>query len=226
MFLARISRGRTVREFIIGVMAVPAAVSLVWFCIFGGTAIRFEQIGKSIWGEGAAESQLFDLLHALPLGNIVGLIAMVLLATFFITSADSASTVMGSMSQNGQSDANRWVTATWGVLTAAIGLVLLISGGDDALNNLQNVTIIAASPFLLVLIGLMAAIVKGLANDPNYLDIKSQRKFAMALARERRLHREAQRRIHRAQHNPLMPKVRGTKTVISQEPRRVNRQSK
>lgn len=220
MFLARISRGRTVREFIIGVMAVPAAVSLVWFCIFGGTAIKLEQIGRSIWGDGAAESQLFDLLHSFPLGNIVGIVAMVLLATFFITSADSASTVMGSMSQNGQSDANRWVTATWGVLTAAIGLVLLISGGDDALNNLQNVTIIAASPFLLVLIGLMVAIVKGLANDPNYLDIKSQRKFAMRLARERRLHRENQRRLHRAQRNPLMPKVRGTKTVINEEPRR------
>ena len=66
----------------------------------------------------------------------------------------------------------------------------------------------------------MAAIVKGLANDPNYLDIKSQRKFAMRLARERRLHRENQRRLHRAQRNPLMPKVRGTKTVINEEPRR------
>ena len=111
MFLARISRGRTIREFFIGVMLVPSAVSLVWFAIFGGTAIHLEQQGASIWGDGNAQSQLFDLLHTLPGGVVWGVIAVALLALFFITSADSASTVMGSMSQHGQTDANRFVTA-------------------------------------------------------------------------------------------------------------------
>ncbi|WP_053546092.1 glycine betaine transporter BetP [Corynebacterium deserti] len=194
MFLARISRGRSIREFIIGVLLVPAGVSTVWFSIFGGTAIVFEQDGQSIWGDGAAEEQLFGLLHALPGGQIVGIIAMILLGTFFITSADSASTVMGTMSQNGQLEANKWVTASWGVATAAIGLTLLISGGDDALSNLQNVTIVAATPFLFVIIGLMFALVKDLSNDIIYLEYREQQKFNARLARERRVHNEARKR--------------------------------
>ncbi|APT84360.1 BCCT family transporter [Corynebacterium aquilae] len=202
MFLARISRGRTIREFIVGVTLVPAAVTVVWFSIFGGTAIHLEQVGESIWGDGDSKAQLFDLLHTMPGGKVAGFVAMILLATFFITSADSASTVMGSMSQNGRLEANRWITAAWGVLTAAIGLTLLISGGDDALNNLQNVTIIAASPFLLVIIGLMFALVKGLSDDPLYLDHKAQQKFAMKLARERRIHAEhARREARKAAHH-------------------------
>ena len=125
----------------------------------------FEQADESIWGDGDAKTQLFSLLHSLPGGTIAGFFAMILLATFFITSADSASTVMGSMSMHGRLEANRWVTAAWGALTAAIGLTLLISGGNDALSNLQSVTIIAASPFLLVIIGLMFALVRGMSND-------------------------------------------------------------
>ena len=198
MFLARISRGRTIREFILGVMLVPAGVSTVWFSIFGGTAIYKEQNGESIWGEGVAEEQLFSLLQSLPGGQIVSIVAMILLGTFFITSADSASTVMGSLSQRGQLDANKWVAAAWGLATAAIGLTLLISGGDDALNNLQNVTIVAATPFLFVIIGLMFAIVKDLRNDIIYVDYREQQKFAARLARERRIHAETQRRTELA----------------------------
>ena len=197
MFLARISRGRTVREFIVGVTLVPAAVTVVWFAIFGGTAIHFEQADESIWGDGDAKTQLFSLLHSLPGGTIAGFFAMILLATFFITSADSASTVMGSMSMHGRLEANRWVTAAWGALTAAIGLTLLISGGNDALSNLQSVTIIAASPFLLVIIGLMFALVRGMSNDQLYLDHKEQQRWAMKLAQERRHLLEQQRRERR-----------------------------
>ena len=197
MFLARISRGRTVREFIVGVTLIPAAVTVVWFAIFGGTAIHFEQADESIWGDGDAKTQLFSLLHSLPGGTIAGFFAMILLATFFITSADSASTVMGSMSMHGRLRANRWVTAAWGALTAAIGLTLLISGGNDALSNLQSVTIIAASPFLLVIIGLMFALVRGMSNDQLYLDHKEQQRWAMKLAQERRHLLEQQRRERR-----------------------------
>ncbi|WP_314030247.1 BCCT family transporter [Corynebacterium argentoratense] len=197
MFLARISRGRTVREFIVGVTLIPAAVTVVWFAIFGGTAIHFEQADESIWGDGDAKTQLFSLLHSLPGGTIAGFFAMILLATFFITSADSASTVMGSMSMHGRLEANRWVTAAWGALTAAIGLTLLISGGNDALSNLQSVTIIAASPFLLVIIGLMFALVRGMSNDQLYLDHKEQQRWAMKLAQERRHLLEQQRRERR-----------------------------
>lgn len=194
MFLARISRGRSIKEFMLSVLLIPSGVSVVWFAIFGGTAITFERDGTSIWGDGSAESQLFNLLHELPGGTIMGVVAVILLGTFYITSADSASTVMGTISQNGKSDANPWISATWGLLTAILGVALLLSGGDSALSNVQNVTIVAAVPFLLVIIGLMFAIVKDLRNDVIYQDIREQQKFATKLARERRLHADYQRR--------------------------------
>jgi len=190
-FLARISRGRTIREFLIGVTLIPAGLSTVWFCIFGGTAIHLEQIGESIYGEGTSEEQLFNLLHTFPGGFAMGIVALILLSTFFITSADSASTVMGSLSQNGKTDAKPMLTGMWGLATAAVGLTLLIAGGDEALDSLQSVTIAAATPFLVILILLMFAIVKDVSNDTIYLDMKEQQRFAHQLAIERRMHRDA-----------------------------------
>ncbi|MDU7360577.1 MAG: BCCT family transporter [Propionibacteriaceae bacterium] len=213
MFVARISRGRSIREFCLTVLFVPAAVSTIWFAIFGGTAIHMERNGNSIWGDGSAQTQLFNLLHQLPGGFVAGIVAMILLATFFITSADSASTVMGSMSQSGRTDASPWLSAGWGVLTALIGLTLLLSGGNDALSNLQNVTIIAASPFLIILIALMPAIVKALRRDVIYLELREHQAFQRKLARERRLHRE-QMEIDRqkARFAKLRPGRRAPKT--------------
>ncbi|WP_199185986.1 BCCT family transporter [Corynebacterium sp. J010B-136] len=208
MFLARISRGRSVREFCIGVLLVPAGVSTIWFSIFGGTAIHLEQTGRSIVGE-TTEAELFNLLESFPMGSIAAVVGMILLATFFITSADSASTVMGSMSQNGRSDATPWLSAIWGVLTAAVGLVLLLTG-EDALNNLQNVTIVAASPFLVVLVFLMFAIVKDLRNDVIYVEYREAQAFQRKLARERRIHREVQSKEARrqAKHNKAAVKTK------------------
>ncbi|MDU4831661.1 MAG: BCCT family transporter [Actinomyces sp.] len=190
MFIARISRGRTIREFCMGVMLVPAGLSTVWFAIFGGSAIFLESKGQSIWGDGSAESQLFNLLHQLPGGFFFGIIAVVLLGTFFITSADSASTVMASISQGGRSSASPWLAGIWGLLTASIGLTLLVSGGDGALSNIQSVTIVAATPFLFIVVALMFAIVKDLRNDVVYLDQRSQEAFQRQLAIERRHRRE------------------------------------
>ncbi|MCG7295598.1 BCCT family transporter [Corynebacterium afermentans] len=191
-FLARISRGRTVREFCLGVMLVPAGLSTVWFAIFGGTAIKMEQAGESIVGGGSNEEQLFNLLHSMPGGYVMGVFALILLGTFFITSADSASTVMASMTQSGKTEAKPWLAAMWGLATAFVGLTLLISGGSDALNSLQSVTIVAATPFLIILIVLMFAIVKDMSNDTIYLDKKEQERFARQLAIERRMHRDQQ----------------------------------
>ncbi|WP_413227969.1 BCCT family transporter [Corynebacterium lizhenjunii] len=191
MFLARISRGRTVREFCVGVMLVPSGLSTVWFAIFGGTAIHLEQQGNSIAGE-SSEQELFNLLHTFPGGFVAGVVGAILLATFFITSADSASTVMGSMSQNGAANAKPWLSATWGALTAAVGLTLLLTN-EDSLSNLQNVTIVAALPFLFIIVGLMVAIYRGLSTDVIYLEYRESQAFQRKLARERRLHREYQR---------------------------------
>ncbi|MBV7295609.1 BCCT family transporter [Corynebacterium sp. TAE3-ERU12] len=193
MFVARISRGRTIREFALTVVLMPSAVSLVWFAIFGGSAIHLEQIGESIYGDGTPETLLFTLLDTLPGGAIPAFIAMVLLSTFFVTSADSASTVMGSMSQSGRLNASIGITAFWGIATAVIATVLLVVGGENALSNLQSVTIIAASPFLLVIIALMFALVKGLSEDPMFLDERERRRFALRLARERRMAKSQRR---------------------------------
>ena len=189
-FLARISRGRTIREFCLGVMLVPSGLSTAWFAIFGGTAIKMEQSGESIYGSGTNEEQLFNLLHALPGGYFMGIFAVILLGTFFITSADSASTVMASLSQNGQTNAKPWLAALWGMATVAVGLTMLTMGGEDSLNALQNITIVAASPFLIVLVALMFAIVKDVSNDSIYLAQKEQERFARKLAIERRAHQD------------------------------------
>src|SRR5699024_11624330 len=121
-----------------------------------------------------------------PGGSVAAVIGMILLSTFFITSADSASTVMGSMSQNGRSDATPWLSAIWGVLTAAVGLVLLLTG-EDGLNNLQNVTIVAASPFLLVPLLFMFSIVKDLRNDVIYVYYRDAQSFPSKFAILRRI---------------------------------------
>lgn len=198
MFLARISRGRTVREFIMVILLVPTSITILWFSIFGGTAIHLEQIGESISGDGDATKMLFNLLHAFPWGSVVSVVAMILLGTFFITSADSASTVMGTMSQRGRLVASPLVTVLWGILTCLIAIIMLVTGDEASLDNLQNITIIAASPFVLIIIALMFAIVKALSEDPMYLDQKSQRKMALRVAREHRL-RENRRKMEAAE---------------------------
>ncbi|MDY5786012.1 BCCT family transporter [Corynebacterium sp.] len=201
MFLARISRGRTIREFCLGVMLVPTLLSTVWFAIFGGSAISLEQAGESIYGEGNAEEQLFNLLHTFPGGFLAGVFAVILLGTFFITSADSASTVMASMSQNGKSNASPWLAGIWGLGTAFVGLTLLVVGGEDALDSLQSVTIVAATPFLFILIALMFAVVKDVSNDVIYLDRKESKRFDHRLAIERRHNRERKAREARRRAN-------------------------
>ena len=185
-FIARISRGRTIREFVLVVLLVPTTVSIVWFAIFGGAAIHQEAQGAEVYGDGTAETMLFSLLDDLPLGGITAVLAIILLGTFFITSADSASTVMGTMSQNGKLVADRRLTVLWGLLTALIAVVLLLSGGEDALNNLQSVTIIAAAPFVVLILLMCVSVYRGLSQDPLFLDEKQKRDFALRLARERR----------------------------------------
>lgn len=218
MFLARISRGRSIREFCLGVLLVPAGVSIVWFAIFGGTAIHMEQNDQSIVGGGTTEEQLFNLLQNLPFGAIAGIVAVILLCTFFITSADSASTVMGSMSQRGRSDANPYLSATWGVFAALVGLTLLIAGGDEALNAVQNVTIVAATPFLFIVVALMFAVVKDLSNDVIYLDQREQQRFQRQLAIERRLHREAQyRELQKSRRKGVLARKKN-RIVVESEP--------
>ncbi|RCW47271.1 choline/carnitine/betaine transport [Halopolyspora algeriensis] len=165
MFIARISRGRTVRQFIGGVLLVPSVISLIWFAILGGTAIQMQRTGTDLAAAGDTEAQLFGMLQNLPWGTVVSVVAMILIINFFITSADSASIVIGSLSQHGSVHPKTWVVVFWGLVIGAVATVMLLSGGSDALTGLQNITIIASSPFVLVVLLLCVSLVKDMNTD-------------------------------------------------------------
>ncbi|HET6561979.1 MAG TPA: BCCT family transporter [Marmoricola sp.] len=166
MFIARISRGRTIRQFVTGVLLVPSLVSLVWFAIFGGAAIHFQQNGTDLAGASSTEGQLFGLLDQMPLSGVTSVVVMTLVAIFFVSGADAASIVMGTLSQRGTLHPSRPNVIFWGVATGAVAAVMLLIGGDEALTGLQNVTIVAALPFALVMVGIAWALVKDLRRDP------------------------------------------------------------
>ncbi|BBX35504.1 glycine betaine transporter OpuD [Mycolicibacterium mageritense DSM 44476 = CIP 104973] len=166
MFIARISRGRTIRQFVAGVLLVPSVVSLIWFCVFGGAAIHEQQNGVDLAGEGSVEQQLFSLLDQYPLATVASILVMLLVAIFFVSGADAASIVMGSLSERGTIKPTRPTVIFWGVATGAVAAVMLLVGGADALNGLQTITIIAALPFVVVMIGLAVALVRDLRSDP------------------------------------------------------------
>ena len=181
--------------FIVGVLLVPSAVSLVWFAIFGGGAIgiqeRAEQAGNtsaqlSQIVEGAPDINfdliLFDMLGALPLPQVLTIIVfavtVILIAIFFVTGADSASIVMGTLSERGTAEPSKKSIIFWGVAVGASAAAMLLAGGDvpaEALNGIKNITIVSALPFVIVMLLLCVAIWKDLSRDPLMLQDKIAR---------------------------------------------------
>ncbi|MFC7342493.1 BCCT family transporter [Saccharopolyspora griseoalba] len=168
MFIARISRGRTIRQFIGGVLLVPSAVSLVWFAIFGGAAINTQKGGADVYAGGSAEAQTFALFENLPLPLLTAVLVMVLVAIFFVSGADAASIVMGTLSQRGAIEPSRWIVIFWGAATGAVAAVMLVIGGgqDKALEGIQNLTFLGALPFAIVMVLMCVAMLKDLRTDP------------------------------------------------------------
>jgi choline/carnitine/betaine transport len=167
MFIARISRGRTVRQFIGGVILVPSTVSLVWFAVFGGSAMKLKEQGR-LGEEATPEGQLFAVLRDYPVATATSLLVMILVGIFFVSGADAASIVMGSLSQQGALEPGRLVVVFWGVVTGAVAAIMLLvgSGQGDALQGLQNLTILAAAPFVVVMILMCVALMRDLRSDP------------------------------------------------------------
>ncbi|WP_370468194.1 BCCT family transporter [Streptomyces tanashiensis] len=167
MFIARISRGRTIRQFVGGVILVPSTVSLVWFAVFGGTAMKLSEQG-GLAGESTPEGQLFGVLQEFPLTGVMSLLVMILVGIFFVSGADAASIVMGTLSQRGAFEPTRPVVVFWGVVTGAVAAIMLLigDGQGDALAGLQNLTILVAAPFVLVMIGMCVALMRDLRKDP------------------------------------------------------------
>lgn len=194
MFIAKISRGRTLREFVTVVIIIPSIVSVLWFGIMGGATMYFDELaGGSIFEAysdpetGGAQTVLYALFSAMqsnltifgmqvPIAAVLNFVAMFSIIVFFVTSADSASIVMGSISQRGRPEPKTWVTVTWGVLLGATALVLLLAGGKNALDGLQSIMVVTALPFAIILIGVIISWATELRTDPYML----RQKFAKA----------------------------------------------
>ena len=163
-FIARISRGRTVREFVVGVMIVPVALSMLWFSGFGGSAIYFELFGGNPGIADAvareAPAGLFVLLEQLPWSDGLAVAAIALVCMFVVTSADSATFVLGMFTSKGLLNPTRFLRGLWGTLQLLMATVLLLSGG---LYGLQTVSIIAAFPFMILMILIAVSLHKDFA---------------------------------------------------------------
>lgn len=176
VFLAKISRGRTVRQFTLGVMVVPSLVFFAWFTIFGGSAIKFDLDGDGSIGAAAAEnvnSAFFEMLSHLPLVPITSVVAIILVVLFFISGADANTFVLSMLSSRGALEPSRLVLGTWGAVTGVCAVVLLLMGGLAAL---QQAAMLSALPFTVILALLGYSLVKQLRTDPHFDNTRDVRR--------------------------------------------------
>ena len=173
LFIARISKGRTIREFIFGVLVIPSMFGILWFTVFGNTAIWLNDgeaagtLGQMI---SSPETLLFKFLDYLPLSGVTGLVSLVVISLFFITSADSGIYVLNNIASRDKSlAAPRWQAVMWGILMSVVAIVLMQSGG---LANLQAVTLLVALPFAMLMLLMCFSLWKGLNADKKYFDTK------------------------------------------------------
>ncbi|WP_217133533.1 BCCT family transporter [Leucobacter chinensis] len=174
MFIAKISRGRSLREFVTVVLLVPTAIVLGWFIVYGGTAMWMSIEGADFAMDGSGEDVLFQVLQGLPLSLLTSTVAMVAIIIFFVTAADSASIVMASMSQGGRAEPSKAITVMWGLLLSFIAIALLLAGGRNALSGLQSLMVVSALPFSFIVIGIMYSWAQDLRIDPYMI----RRKYA------------------------------------------------
>lgn len=188
VFVAKISRGRTIRQFVLGVLLIPSTIIVLAFAILGGTAIwlqrrasELDELGNTV-GIAASEGAIapdgttdslplpaeifYAVVDQLPGGGLVATAVIVVLAIFFITTADSASLVNSQLSQGGNPNPNRLVTAFWVLCMSGIAVVILLFGGENALSGLQNLVVVTATPFAVILVAMAVALVKELRYDP------------------------------------------------------------
>ncbi len=175
MFIARVSRGRTVREFLVAVLVAPALATLVWISALGGEGLEQVQsgLGALAGGLGARESMaLFYMLEQLPWGSLSGLLAVALVVVFFVTSSDSGSLVIDAVSAGGRLDTPDAQRVLWVVLMGALAAVLLFIGGEAALEALQAGTVAAGLPFTAVLLAVGIGLVQGLRHERQVLALE------------------------------------------------------
>ena len=167
IFIARVSKGRSIREFVSGVLLAPVLVSLVWFAAFGVLGIETAKKTPKIF-DMPPETALFGVFNEVPLGYVLSIVTLLFIATFFITSADSATFVLGMQTTFGSLNPSVIVKVIWGIAQALIAFILLFSGGDNGLNALQNMAIMTALPFSIIVLCMMVSF---------YKDANQERKF-------------------------------------------------
>jgi len=193
-FIARISRGRSIREFVLGVMIVPVILSMLWFSTFGGSAIHYELFGNAGIADAVAQevpAGLYVLLEQLPGGFYAAIGAIILVAMFVVTSADSATFVLGMFTSKGILNPTRFVRILWGLLQLLMASALLLSGG---LLGLRTVSIVAAFPFMLLMVLMAYSLYKDLALESRR---REERDKLLNERIERLLLRESEREAER-----------------------------
>jgi BCCT family betaine/carnitine transporter len=173
MFIARVSRGRTVREFLTAVLIVPTVVTTIWMTAFGGNGIDqvADGVGELAGGIGDSSLALFQMLQSLPAAGITSVLAIILVLVFFITSSDSGSLVIDSITSGGKTDSPRAQRIFWAVLEGVIAAVLLLVGGADALSALQAGSVTVGLPFTFVLLLMCVALARGLRHEMRMLQL-------------------------------------------------------
>ncbi|MGH3097016.1 MAG: BCCT family transporter [Streptosporangiales bacterium] len=163
-FLARVSRGRTIRQFVAGVVVIPTLGSMVWFSVLGGAGLHLQLTGqKDIAGAGDQADKLFAMLSAYPGFTVIGILTILLVAIFFITGADTGAMVLGMLSSHGTPEPRRLISIIWGCTTGAVALVLIYVGG---LGAIETFVILAATPFIIVMAAMAVSFFIDLRHDP------------------------------------------------------------
>lgn len=171
MFIARVSRGRTVRQFVTAVLIVPVVVTVVWMSAFGGNGISqvAEGVGELAGGISNSSLALFQMLQTMPFASITSTLGIILVLVFFITSADSGSLVLDSVTSGGKTDAPTVQRVFWVIIGGTIAAVLLVIGGDEALNALRAGAVSTGLPFVVVLLAMCVSLVMGLQHERKLL---------------------------------------------------------
>ena len=204
MFIARISRGRTVREFVVGVLLVPLGFTFLWMTIYGNTAlhmVRAEGIQQLVQAVSTDSSMaLFEFLEHLPLTTGTSSLAVILVALFFVTSADSGALVIDMLTSKGEEESPVWQRIFWALLVGGLAIALLVAGG---LESLQAATIASALPFTIVMILMCWGLLKAMHLDATKRSILREARILPGTSEDWRA------RLRLLAHNPLKIEVTG-----------------
>ena len=163
MFIARVSKGRTIKQFITGVLLAPTLVTFIFFAVFGGSALFVEKEGIAQLSELATETVTFGMFENYPLGSILSFVTIFVIAVFFITSADSATFVIGMFSTNGQLNPANTVKVIWGLTLSSMAAIVMYFGGG--IEGFENMLIISALPFSIIIIFMLLSFYKTIRKD-------------------------------------------------------------